>query len=300
MRRCVAGVIAVNLRAVSISVGVLMLLSHACSPSSPTPTDDDCDGKGCAGAPPEGTGGSTGGKNSGAGGKSPGGSQSGGSAGAIVESGGSAGEPSSGGFGGDPAGGAPATGGAENLGNPCTGPGAGQANGVSGFPPGPTKTLTSAESWTGWGISHGNLDVAMDIAGFESALHTAAPGDSRTSYFLAPPEILGDLSDFAGIRFALKTVYTGGAYFDSGYQYKGDVVLKNADGGTTAYAIISHAPDAEWHYYYVPFEAADSCWSTPEESLAELLTDVTGLGIRAEFSTGTDDTWLSDVTFVPR
>lgn len=181
----------------------------------------------------------------------------------------------------------------------CTGPGPNAPSNVSGFPPGPNAT-TDSEPWQGWGVSHGQLDVAGAAHEGAPALHTAAPGDSRTSYFLAPIELLGDLTSFAGLRFALKTEYSGGGYYESGYQYKGDVVLQGANGDTTAYAMISHAPDSDWHYYYVPFQASDDCWSAPEVSLAELLSNVTGLGIRAEYSTGTDNTWLADVSFIPR
>jgi hypothetical protein len=221
----------------------------------------------------------------------------------VAGSSGSGGSENVGGQGGEGGegeiGGAGGESGGQNPGNSCTGPGPDNAGTVSGFPPGPTASLDSGP-WSGWAVSHGNLDAATDVDGVDSALHTAAPGDSRTSYFLAPTDGLGDLSAIAGVRFALKTEYTGGGYYESGYQYKGDVVLRGANGNTTAYAIIAHAPDSEWHDYYVPFQAADTCWSTAEDSLAELLTSVTGLGIRAEYSTGTDNTWLANFELVPR
>jgi hypothetical protein len=183
--------------------------------------------------------------------------------------------------------------------NPCTGPGPANPDNVQGFPPGPAATLTGG-AWDGWGVSYGKLDEAADVDGVPTALHTAAPSETRTSYFHMPESLLGDLSGVAGVSFWLRTEAEGGEYYESGYAYKGDLVLKGASGDTTAFAMLSHAPDSEWHQYYVPFQASETCWSLGADELQALLSNVTGLGIRAEFSTGKDNTWLSDVRLVRR
>jgi hypothetical protein len=149
-------------------------------------------------------------------------------------------------------------------------------------------------------VSYGKLDEAADVAGVTSALHTEAPSETRTSYFHMPGSLLGDLSGVAGVSFWLRTEAVGGEYYESGYAYKGDLVLKGASGDTTAFAMLSHAPDSEWHQYYVPFQASDTCWSLGADALETLLSNVTALGIRAEFSTGKDNTWLADVRLVGR
>ena len=116
-----------------------------------------------------------------------------------------------------------------------------------------------------------------------------APGESETSYFLAPPESLGDLSGVASLDFELRS--TGGDYYDSGYDYLGDVVLEGA--GSVAYATFANSHDGSWQAQSIPLSTEGGCWSVDAATLDQILADVTGLAIRAEFGVGSDDTWLA-------
>jgi hypothetical protein len=179
----------------------------------------------------------------------------------------------------------------------CTGPGPTNPKKVSGFPGTAVATLTTG-TWSGWGVSHGTLHEETDPTQPNPVLHTTPPGDAQTSYFVVPANLLGDLSQAAGVRFKLRTTATGGSYYDSNYKYYGDVVLRGGGGTTTSYATVSHMPNGDWHEYFVEFTLNNACWSVGADTLASVLSNVTGLAIRAEFTTGTDETWLADFGFV--
>jgi hypothetical protein len=115
-----------------------------------------------------------------------------------------------------------------------------------------------------------------------------------------PANLLGDLSQTAGVRFKLRTTASGGSYYDSNYKYYGDVVLQGGTGATTSYATVSHMPNGDWHEYLVQFAPDGACWSVGVDTLASILSNVTGLAIRAEFTTGTDETWLADFALVKK
>jgi hypothetical protein len=136
-----------------------------------------------------------------------------------------------------------------------------------------------------------------DAAQANPVLYTKPPSDSQTSYFLVPASMLGDLSGVAGVTFKLRTTASGGAYYESGYKYLGDVVLQGTTM-TTSYATVTHLPSGDWRQYFVAFTSSDTCWSSGADATLAILSNVTGLAIRAEFTTGVDETWLTDFNFV--
>jgi hypothetical protein len=57
-------------------------------------------------------------------------------------------------------------------------------------------------------------------------------------------------------------------------------------------------PNGDWHEYFVDFSPSDTCWSASAAAVGSILSNVTGLAIRAEFTTGEDETWLADFSLV--
>lgn len=170
----------------------------------------------------------------------------------------------------------------------CIGPGPENPTGLTGFPSAPTFVVEAEGPWLGWSVNYGTLQVQVEAE--QEVLYLNAPGDSRTSYLMAPPELLGDLTSKSNIVFDFRTTGSGG-YYDSGYGYLGDLVIQGEAGN--AYAQVEFVFDEAWHTYVVPLS---TCWSVDQPTLAAILENVTGLGIRAEFTTGSDAAWLGSFT----
>jgi hypothetical protein len=170
----------------------------------------------------------------------------------------------------------------------CMGPGPENPTGLAGFPTAPTFVVEAEGPWLGWSVNYGTLQVQVEAE--REVLYLNAPGDSRTSYLMAPSELLGDLTSKSNIVFEFRTTGSGG-YYDSGYGYLGDLVIQGEAGN--AYAQVEFVFDEAWHTYVVPLS---TCWSVDQPTLAAILENVTGLGIRAEFTTGSDAAWLGSFT----
>lgn len=177
--------------------------------------------------------------------------------------------------------------GGEPVVNDCTGPGPTNPAGVTGFVTQTAYVVAVSGEWFGWGVNYGVLTVEQDLGA--TVLYHAPPSEGATSYFLAPTVVLGDLSKKRAVVFELKS--RGGDYYDAGYAYLGDVVLMGA--GLTAFSEISHTHDGAWHDYSVPLDPELNCWSVEPAALQKILSDVTGLAIRAEYGVGEDETWLA-------
>ncbi len=161
---------------------------------------------------------------------------------------------------------------------------------------------TDSEGWTAMGDSEGPLTWAD--SGGNPGGHVLI--DDRTvggvTYFVAPAKFLGNQSAAVGslLSFDLKQVYPGAAnQFDSP-----DVVLKGA-GLTLAFDIATHPTNGGWTSYAVPLTAGawrlDSLTGALATSaqLGDVLANLSGLSIRAEYQTGADTGYLDNVALVP-
>lgn len=148
----------------------------------------------------------------------------------------------------------------------------------------------SAEWWEDWDVSHGELELVEDEFTGEPYLFHNSPGDNRTSYFIAPLDYLGDMTTVETMSFDLNSV--GGRYYDSGFDFQGDVVLEGA--GLHAEITIDHPHDGEWYFYEIPISGGAASWGMSELEWRLLLSDVDNLRIRAEYGVGSDDVLLAD------
>jgi hypothetical protein len=126
-------------------------------------------------------------------------------------------------------------------------------------------------------------------------IEASPAGDRRTSYYLAPPTMHGDWSDFQSLIFEKKS--WGGTYFGADqFAAHGDVIL--ISGNKSARFDIPANHNQEWTRYTVPLYD-ESVWIlTGASSLAEILCNVTDLKIRAEYGSGNDHSSLRGVRLV--
>ena len=122
------------------------------------------------------------------------------------------------------------------------------------------------------------------------------------TYFVAPAKFIGNQSAAAGtlLRFDLQQVYTGSAsQFDAA-----DIVLKGS-GLTLVYDTAPNPANGAWTSYAVALSAAGWTLNTldgtavSDGQFAAVLSQVTGLAIRAEYRTGPDVGHLDNVALVP-
>lgn len=149
------------------------------------------------------------------------------------------------------------------------------------------RTGGSTRYMAGWTVDLGTPEP------LEGGLYLAAPGEGRTSYFIAPAGIIGDLSDRVVLVFEKKS--WGGTYYRDGDTWRGDVVLYN--GAMTAAYTIEQDHSRTWRRFIVPL--SDHRWtlSGGASSLMHVLGNVTRLEIRAEYGAGDDYSILRNVEF---
>ncbi|MCP5373485.1 MAG: hypothetical protein H6907_17285 [Hyphomicrobiales bacterium] len=144
----------------------------------------------------------------------------------------------------------------------------------------------AANGATDWAVNLGKVKPAV------SWIEHDAPGDGRTSYYIAPPHYHGDWRPYAQLEFDKKSA--GGTYAGPDeYGAAGDVVLRN--GTLSARHDLPRDHDGDWHTYTVPL-ATDS-WQLGggAASLDQVLGNVTDFQIRAEYGAGTDSSGLRKV-----
>lgn len=153
---------------------------------------------------------------------------------------------------------------------------------------GKDETTPSAQQrpdYAGWSVSHGELEMR------DGGLYHAAPGDSATSYFAASPVFLGDWRGHAAL--VLEKRSWGGEYFADGYGARGDIVLSNGDMTATYMLPAQHSGD--WTTYEVPLSGAGWTLGGGASRLTDVLVNVTGFEIRAEYGVGEDYTQIRGV-----
>ena len=154
--------------------------------------------------------------------------------------------------------------------------------------PGGTTTVPSGPVYsdmTQWRVDAGRLEIR------EGGLYTAAPGDGVTSYFIAPGSFLGSWTGRTTLSFEKKS--WGGSYYASGYGSRGDVVIHN--GTKTAAYAIPQDHSQQWRAVRVPLGGGAWTLGGGATSLADVLSNVTKLEIRAEYGAGTDYAQIRNV-----
>ena len=139
-----------------------------------------------------------------------------------------------------------------------------------------------------WSVTAAEFDAS-------AAEITAKPGgDGGTSYYVAPALAMGDWSHVRALRLDKKS--HGGRYYADGYGSEGDIVLEGP-AGRAAYPLPEHH-SGEWRSFEIPLN--DPGWSLSQgaASLADVLSSVTALRIRAEYGAGPDYSGLRNMSLV--
>lgn len=157
----------------------------------------------------------------------------------------------------------------------------------SGPTSGPAKPTDNSGTMSGWSV---DSDVVESTAG---EISTSPPSDGVTSYYRAPASLLGDWSGFSRLSFDKKS--SGGRSYASPDEYgaDGDVVIESPHG--TARFDIEPDHSGNWRTYRIPLSGDGWKLGGGARSLAEVLTNVTGLRIRAEYGVGKDESALRAV-----
>ncbi|KAA3621850.1 MAG: hypothetical protein DWQ08_13545, partial [Proteobacteria bacterium] len=149
-----------------------------------------------------------------------------------------------------------------------------------------TRT-TGKESLQGWTVDYGGYTPGASV------IQARPAGDGRTSYYHAPAGFLGDWRGYSELSFRKKS--WGGTYYDPGsYGATGDVILRN--GAMTARFDLPENHDGSNPLYVLPLKEQGWALSGGATSLEHVLSNVTGVGIRAEYGVGTDYSELSEVS----
>lgn len=114
----------------------------------------------------------------------------------------------------------------------------------------------------------------------------------RTSYFIAPAELLGDWREHAAVALRIRS-WGGDPYGPGRHAADGDVVITS--GPLEARYDMNAAHSGEWEEHAIPLR--DDAWQLSHDdiTLEDILADVTGFRIRAEYGFGTDFSAVSGV-----
>jgi hypothetical protein len=154
-------------------------------------------------------------------------------------------------------------------------------------PPPPITFSFSGTETAGWILSPGKVsnpgeggNTKDEIDGYLAA---RAPGDDLISYYVAPSDFHGDWSAYSELSIDLWSL--GGPYITPDRTERGDVFLANGD--MTAHYPLPYRPPEEWETFVIPLTDNDQ-WTLAGgvTSLADLLSNVTDLQIRAEYGGG--------------
>jgi hypothetical protein len=141
---------------------------------------------------------------------------------------------------------------------------------------------------SGWSVSAAEFEASASEI-------TAKPGgDGGTSYYVAPALAMGDWSHAQVLRLDKKS--HGGSYYVDGYESEGDIVLEGP-AGRAVYLLPKHH-SGEWRHFEIPLNDPGWRLSQGADTLADVLSSVTALRIRAEYGAGTDHSGLRNVNLV--
>lgn len=158
------------------------------------------------------------------------------------------------------------------------------------------------ENLDGWKIDKGtitNPGASGNSGGENDGYLRAKPlNDGKTNYFIAPNFIFGDWSGYSSLQVDLWS--SGGEYFTEKYEIHGDIYIANGD--LIAYRFLPKRPPDKWERFTIPLYD-DGFWTlgVGTMSLEDVLVNVTGFQIRAEYGAGSsqDYTGLDNVTLIP-
>ena len=137
---------------------------------------------------------------------------------------------------------------------------------------------------TDWTVNLGTIRIIDN-----KHIETSPPSEGDTSMYIAPSNWHGNWQNYSFLSFEKKS--WGGSYYSPG---EGDVVLSN-DTFTARYIIPEHH-DGEWHSYTVPlYDDGNWVYEGGATDLSQILQNVTGFQIRAEYGDGTDHSALANV-----
>jgi hypothetical protein len=137
-----------------------------------------------------------------------------------------------------------------------------------------------------WRTSHGTVTFGPD------SVHHSAPSEGETSYFVAPASMHGNWLSMSHISF--DKLSSGGRYYQPyAFGGEGDIVLENGLM-RLSYSLPEHH-DGQWHSYRISLAGPGwSAWSGAT-SMQDVLRNVTGVRIRAEYGEGADQAALRRV-----
>ncbi len=151
-----------------------------------------------------------------------------------------------------------------------------------------TDTPTSLSGWT---VNYGSLEQMGEH------VQTSAPGEGKTSYYVAPLHLLGNWANHTKLCFDLKS--WGGSYYGpDSYGAEGDVIIKS--GNMVARYDLSANHNGNWQSYCIGLNDRNWTLSDGAQSMSDILGNVTDLRIRAEYGAGTDHSSLRNVRLETR
>lgn len=157
----------------------------------------------------------------------------------------------------------------------------------AGTPSVPAIERFDANTTQGWTSNYGEVSTT------DGFLETTAPGDSLTSYYIAPNRYHGSWTSYTQLSFDL--VSTGGSYYsDLDFGGYGDIYLAN--GSKIAHRSILNPHDGNWRNHTIPlYDDGEWTLSGGASSLSEVLSNITDFQIRAEYGSGADSSGLDNV-----
>ncbi len=143
---------------------------------------------------------------------------------------------------------------------------------------------------SGWRVDYGKFEATA------SQIDASPAGDGKTSYYIAPGDLVGSLTGYGSLVFEKKS--SGGSYYGpDSYGASGDVILQSGD--MTARFDLEADHSGEWKAYRIPLDGAGWTLSGGADTLGAILSSITELKIRAEYGAGTDYSSLRGVQLVP-
>ena len=161
---------------------------------------------------------------------------------------------------------------------------------------------SGAQGWSAAGDVTGDLQWSAADGNPGGHVFIDDQTTGGVTFFVAPDMYLGDKSFAAGtmLTFDLRQVYPGGTN-----QFNDEDVILQGAGLTLAYDLASNPANGGWTSYAVPLSAGSWHISTlngavaSEQQFASVLSNLTGLRIRAEYQSGADIGSLDNVSMVP-
>jgi hypothetical protein len=159
---------------------------------------------------------------------------------------------------------------------------------------------TNSEGWSVLGDSAGPvtwMSSGGNPGGYVSVTDSVVGG---VMYFVAPGAYLGDMSSAYGTALTFDLIQN---YPESPDQFADDDVLLMSSALTLAYDFASYPVNGAWTPYSVSLTAgawhigSGSGAVATEAQIQSVLSNLTGLQIRAEYQTGADTDGLDTVSF---